>query len=128
MTQMNRKDKRAFVKEAKKHGIDPTNPDLSIVTSHYESDYIRVHTEASSYVIDLKNKRALRKEGDDASHLSQDSRWYNYETIYSCSVGFPLRMTWYDGDRLLMRQTTTITRVDELSSEDATAWEIAGDL
>jgi hypothetical protein len=27
-----------------------------------------------------------------------------------------------------MRQTTTITRVDELSSEDATAWEIAGDL
>jgi hypothetical protein len=118
MTQLNRKDKRAFVKEAKKHGIDPTNPDLSIVTAHYESDYIRVHTEASSYVIDLRNKRAMRKEGDDAGHLQNDSRWYDYETIFSCSVGFPLRMTWKDGERLILRQTTTNTKVDELTAEE----------
>ena len=119
MTQMNRKDKRAFLRQAKKHGIDPTKPDLGIVTAHYTTDYIQVITEASSYVINLKDKVALRIEGDDASHLHHDSEWYPYEDIYSCSVSFPLRMTWYDGDRLLMRSTTPITQVNEITKEEA---------
>lgn len=117
MTQMNRKDKRAFLKEARKHGIDPNNPDLSIVTAHYKSDYIQVITEASSYIINLKDKVAQRKEGDDASHLHHDSEWYPYEDIYSCSVSFPLRMTWKDGDRLILRETTPIIAVNELDDE-----------
>ena len=118
MTQMNRKSKRAFLRSAKKHGIDPTNPDLSIVTAHFEKDHIQVVTEQSSYIINLRDKLALRIEGDDASHLHHDSEWYPYEDIYSCSVSFPLRMTWKDGDRLIMRTTTPIIAVNELD-EDA---------
>lgn len=117
MTQMNRKDKRAFLRQAKKHGIDPAKPDLSIVTAHYTTDHIQVITEQSSYIINLKDKLALRIEGDDASHLHHDSEWYPYDTIYSCSVGFPLRMTWYDGDRLILRETTLIIAVNELDDE-----------
>lgn len=114
---MNRKDKRAFLRQAKKQGIDPNNVDLSIVTAHYESDYIQVITEQSSYIINLKDKLALRIEGDDAAHLHHDSLWYPYEDIYSCSVSFPLRMTWKDGDRLLLRETTPIIAVNELDDE-----------
>lgn len=117
MTQMNRKDKRAFLKTAKKHGIDPNNPDLSVVTAHYTTDFIQVITEKSSYIINLKDKVAQRKEGDDAAHLHHDSEWYPYETIYSCSVSFPLRMTWKDGDRLILRETTPIIAVNELDDE-----------
>jgi hypothetical protein len=102
------------------------NPDLSIVTHHYNSDYIQVITEKSSYVIDLANKRALRIPGDEASHVEHDSVWYPYEEIYSCSVSFPLRMTWQDGDRLVMRNTTPITVVNELTASEALA--IAGEL
>ena len=98
--------------------------DVSIVTAHYKSDYIQVITEQSSYLIDLKNKRALRIPGDDASHQNADDVWYGYDTIYSCSVSFPLRMTWQDGDNLIMRTTTPITVVNELSASEALA--IAG--
>jgi hypothetical protein len=122
--ELNRKERRAFARSAKRNGVDLDNPDFSIVTAHYTSDYIYVHTEASSYLIDLKNKRALRQRGDEASHLGDvDSRWYEYEHIFSCSVSFPLRMTWKDGDRLILRETTPITRVDELSDEEALAVE-----
>ncbi len=114
---MNRKDKRAFLREAKKHGIDPNKPDLSVVTAHYQTDHIQVVTEQSSYIINLKDKLALRVEGDDASHLHNDDQWYPYEDIYSCSVSFPLRMTWKDGDRLIMRTTTPIIAVNELDEE-----------
>lgn len=117
MTEMNRKDKRLFLRQAKKHGIDPNKPDLSIVTSHYKTDHIQVITEQSSYIINLKDKVALRVEGDDASHLHHDEEWYPYEDIYSCSVSFPLRMTWKDGDRLIMRTTTPIIAVNELDDE-----------
>lgn len=116
---MNRKSKRLFLRKAKKHGFDPNNPDLSVVTAHYKTRYIQVVTEQSSYIIDLENKVAQRKEGDDASHLHHDSEWYPYENIYSCSVSFPLRMTWKDGDRLIMRTTTPIIAVNELSDDDA---------
>lgn len=116
---LNRRDRRSFLRKAKKHGIDPNKPDLSVVTAHYTTDIIQVVTEASSYIINLKEKVALRIEGDDASHLHHDSQWYPYEDIYSCSVSFPLRMTWKDGDRLIMRTTTPIIAVNELSDEDA---------
>ncbi len=117
MSELNRKDKRALLRQAKKNGIDPNNPDLSIVTAHYKTDYIQVITEQSSYVINLKDKLALRVDGDDASHLNHDGEWYPYEDIYSCSVSFPLRMTWKDGDRLIMRTTTPIIAVNELDDE-----------
>jgi hypothetical protein len=123
---MNRKDYRTFRKFAKRKGVDVENPDFSIVTQPYNSDYIQVITEQSSYLIDLKNKRALRIAGDDASHSASDSQWYEYDEIYSCSVSFPLRMTWKDGDRLIMRTTTPITLVNELSASEALA--IAGTL
>ena len=50
---MNRESFRKYAKYAKSKGIDVNNPDLSIVTHHYKSDYIQVITEKSSYVIDL---------------------------------------------------------------------------
>jgi len=106
--------------------MDVDNPDLGIVTHHYESDYIQVITEQSSYLIDLKDKRALRIPGDEASHQNNDDIWYEYDTIYSCSVSFPLRMTWKSGDDLIMRTTTPITVVNELSASEALA--IAGRL
>jgi hypothetical protein len=117
MTEMNRRDKRSLLRQAKKHGIDPTKPDLSVVTAHYTKDYIQVVTEKSSYIINLKDKLALRVDGDDASHLTHDTEWYPYEDIYSCSVSFPLRMTWKDGDRLILRESTTIIAVNELDDE-----------
>jgi len=123
---MNRESFRKYVKYAKSKGIDVNNPDMSIVTHHYESDYIQVITEQSSYVIDLKNKRALRIPGDDAAHVDTEGLWYEYDQIYSCSVSFPLRMTWKDGDRLIMRTSTPITVVNELTASEALA--IAGDL
>jgi len=123
---VNRSESRKFKKYAKTKGVDVDNPDLSIVTHHYESDYIQVITEQSSYVIDLKNKRALRIPGDEASHANDDSLWYAYEVIYSCSVSYPLRMTWKNGDALVMRTTTPITVVNELSASEALA--IAGRL
>ena len=123
---MNRESFRKYVKYAKSKGIDVNNPDMSIVTHHYESDYIQVITEQSSYLIDLKGKRALRIPGDDASHQNNDDIWYEYDTIYSCSVSFPLRMTWKNGDDLVMRTTTPITIVIELSASEALA--IAGKL
>jgi hypothetical protein len=104
--------------------LNAEDVDVSIVTAHYKSDYIQVITEQSSYLIDLKNKRALRIPGDDASHQNADDVWYGYDTIYSCSVSFPLRMTWQDGDNLIMRTTTPITVVNELSASEALA--IAG--
>jgi hypothetical protein len=123
---MNRESFRKYAKYAKSKGIDVNNPDMSIVTQHYESDYIQVITEQSSYVIDLKNKRALRIPGDDAAHVETEGLWYEYDQIYSCSVSFPLRMTWKDGDRLIMRTSTPITVVNELTASEALA--IAGDL
>jgi hypothetical protein len=123
---MNREQSRRFKRYAKTRGVDVDNPDLSIVTHHYNSDYIQVITEQSSYVIDLANKRALRIPGDDASHVEHDSVWYPYEEIYSCSVSFPLRMTWKNGDDLVMRTTTPITVVNELTASEAFA--IAGEL
>lgn len=126
MSAMNRGDFRKFKRYAKKKGMDVDNPDLGIVTHHYESDYIQVITEQSSYLIDLKGKRALRIPGDDASHQNNDDIWYEYDTIYSCSVSFPLRMTWNNGDALVMRTTTPITVVNELSASEALA--IAGRL
>jgi hypothetical protein len=123
---MNRESFRKYVKYAKSKGIDVNNPDLSIVTHHYESDYIQVITEQSSYLIDLKGKRALRIPGDEASHQNNGDIWYEYDTIYSCSVSFPLRMTWKNGDDLIMRTTTPITVVNELSASEALA--IAGRL
>lgn len=123
---MNRESFRKYVKYAKSKGIDVNNPDLSIVTHHYKSEYIQVITEKSSYVIDLARKRALRIPGDEASHIEHDSKWYPYEEIYSCSVSFPLRMTWQDADRLVMRTTTPITVVNELTASEALA--IAGEL
>ena len=123
---MNRESFRKYVKYAKSKGIDVNNPDMSIVTHHYESDYIQVITEQSSYLIDLKGKRALRIPGDDASHQNNDDIWYEYDTIYSCSVSFPLRMTWKNGDDLVMRTTTPITVVNELSASEALA--LAGEL
>ena len=110
---MKRKERRNNAMMARKLGIDLDNPDLSIVTAHYTTKYIRVTTQESSYVINLEDRRAMRKEGDEASHLLNDSEWYDYDEIYSCSVGFPLRMTWYDGERLLLRETTLITEVLE---------------
>ena len=123
---MNRESFRKYAKYAKSKGIDVNNPDMGIVTYHYESDYIQVITEQSSYLIDLKSKRALRIPGDDASHQNNDDIWYEYDTIYSCSVSFPLRMTWKNGDDLVMRTTTPITIVNELSASEALA--IAGKL
>ena len=123
---MNRKDFRSAKRFAKKKGVNLEDPDMSIVTQVYQSDYIQVITEQSSYLIDLKNKRALRIPGDDASHQNTDDIWYGYDTIYSCSVSFPLRMTWQDGDNLIMRTTTPITLVNELSASEALA--IAGKL
>jgi hypothetical protein len=123
---MNRHEFRKVKRFAKKKGVDVDNLDMSIVTQHYESDYIQVITEQSSYLIDLKNKRALRIPGDDASHQNADDVWYGYDTIYSCSVSFPLRMTWQDGGNLIMRTTTPITVVNELSASEALA--IAGRL
>lgn len=123
---MNRREYRTFRKFAKKKGVDVDNPDFSIVTQPYNSDYIQVLTEKSSYLIDLKGKRALRIPGDDASHVENDTKWYEYDEIYSCSVSFPLRMTWKDGDRLIMRTTTPITLVNELTASEALA--IAGEL
>ena len=123
---MNRESFRKYVKYAKSKGIDVNNPDMSIVTQHYKTDYIQVITEQSSYVIDLKNKRALRIPGDDAAHVDTEGLWYEYDQIYSCSVSFPLRMTWKDGDRLIMRTSTPITVVNELTASEALA--IAGDL
>jgi hypothetical protein len=123
---MNRKDFRSAKRFAKRKGVNLEDPDMSIVTQVYQSDYIQVITEQSSYLIDLKNKRALRIPGDDASHQSTDDIWYGYDTIYSCSVSFPLRMTWQDGDNLIMRTTTPITLVNELSASEALA--IAGRL
>ena len=55
---MNREDKRRAVKFARQRGVSVNKPDLSIVTAHHESDYIQVITEQSSYIIDLKSKRA----------------------------------------------------------------------
>lgn len=112
---MNRKEKRYVLRRAKKHGIDPNKPDLSVVTAHYTTRYIEVITEKSSYVIDLEDRRAKRIEGDEASHLHHDGEWYPYEDIYSCSVSFPLRMTWKDGDRLILRETTPIIKVNEIA-------------
>ena len=123
---MNRKDFRSAKRFAKKKGVNLEDPDMSIVTQVYQSDYIQVITEQSSYLIDLKGKRALRIPGDDASHQNTDDIWYGYDTIYSCSVSFPLRMTWQDGDNLIMRTTTPITVVNELSASEALA--IAGRL
>jgi hypothetical protein len=114
---VNRQERRKAARFVRSKGIDVTNPDLGVVTAHYESDHIQVVTEASSYIINLRDKLVLRIEGDDASHLHHDSEWYPYEDIYSCSVSFPLRMTWKDGDRLLMRTTTTIIAVNELDAE-----------
>ena len=116
---MNREDKRRAVKFARQRGVSVNKPDLSIVTAHHESDYIQVITEQSSYIIDLKSKRALRIPGDEASHLEDEGQWYEYEDIYSCSVSFPLRMTWKNQDRLIMRTTTPITEVNELTHEEA---------
>jgi hypothetical protein len=123
---VNRKDFRSAKRFAKKKGVNLEDPDMSIVTQVYQSDYIQVITEQSSYLIDLKGKRALRIPGDDASHQNTDDIWYGYDTIYSCSVSFPLRMTWQDGDNLIMRTTTPITVVNELSASEALA--IAGRL
>jgi hypothetical protein len=123
---VNRKDFRSAKRFAKKKGVNLEDPDMSIVTQVYQSDYIQVITEQSSYLIDLKGKRALRIPGDDASHQSTDDIWYGYDTIYSCSVSFPLRMTWQDGDNLIMRTTTPITLVNELTASEALA--IAGEL
>jgi hypothetical protein len=123
---MNRHEFRKVKRFAKKKGVDVDNLDMSIVTQPYTSDYIQVITEQSSYLIDLKNKRALRIPGDDASHTDSDDKWYAYDTIYSCSVSFPLRMTWQDGDNLIMRTTTPITLVNELSASEALG--IAGEL
>jgi hypothetical protein len=123
---VNREEKRHYLHEAKKLGIDPKNPDFSVVTAHIKSRYIQVITEKSSYVIDLEDKRALRIPGDDAAHTENKDVWYNYDTIYSCSVSFPLRMTWNDGDRLIMRTTTPITVVNEISATEALG--IAGKL
>ena len=123
---MNRQEFRKIKQFAKKKGVDVDNLDMSIVTEHQKSDYIQVITEQSSYLIDLKNKRALRIPGDEASHQNNDDIWYEYDTIYSCSVSFPLRMTWKDGDNLIMRTTTPITVVNELSASEALA--IAGKL
>jgi hypothetical protein len=127
---MSRQERRRIVRRitslAKKHGLDRDEVNLDIVTDPYESDYIQVITEQSSYLIDLKNKRALRIQGDEDAHTEHDSKWYPYESIYSCSVSFPLRMTWRDGDRLIMRTSTPITLVNELSSSEALA--IAGTL
>jgi hypothetical protein len=123
---VNRKDFRSAKRFAKKKGVNLEDPDMSIVTQVYQSDYIQVITEQSSYLIDLKNKRALRIPGDDASHQNTDDIWYGYDTIYSCSVSFPLRMTWQDGDNLIMRTTTPIIVVNELSASEALA--IAGRL
>lgn len=113
---MNRQAKRKVAKFIKSKGIDVTKPDLSMVTAHYKTDLIEVLTEESRYVINLKDKLMLRIEGDDASHLHHDGDWYPYEDIYSCSVSFPLRVTWYDGDRLLMRESTPIIVVNEILS------------
>lgn len=113
---MNRQERRKAAKFIKSKGIDVTKPDLSMVTAHYTTDFIEVITEQSSYIINLRDKLARRKDGDDASHLSHDGEWYPYEDIYSCSVSFPLRMTWYDGDRLIYRESTPIVRVNELES------------
>ena len=113
---MNRQERRKAAKFIKSKGVDVTNPDLSIVTAHYKTDIIEVITEESRYFINLKDKMMRRIGGDDASHLHHDGEWYPYEDIYSCSVSFPLRVTWYDGDRLLMRESTTIIRVNELES------------
>jgi len=126
MNKMNRGEFRKFKKYAKTKGMDVDNPDFGIVTHHYASDYIQVITEQSSYLIDLKGKRALRIPGDEASHQNNDDIWYEYDTIYSCSVSFPLRMTWKNGDDLIMRTTTPITVVNELSTSEALA--IAGRL
>jgi hypothetical protein len=121
---MGRREKRVEMQKllasARRQGIDlnAENPDLSVVTAHIESRYIQVITEKSSYVIDLEEKRALRTPGDDAAHLNDKGVWYSYDTIYSCSVSFPLRMTWHDGDRLIMRTTTPIVEVKELVSLD----------
>jgi len=123
---MNRDDKRRFKKFAAKNGIDVDNFDLSIVTAHFKTRFIQVITEQSSYLIDLEQKRALRIPGDDASHTYTDGDWYQYENIYSCAVTFPLRMDWYDGDRLLLRTTTPITVINELELSEAAA--IAGSL
>lgn len=116
---MNREERRAALKFAKTKGINVVEPDLSIVTAHHKSDYLHVITEQSSYVLNIKDKRALRINGDDASHLHHDGDWYAYEDLFSCSVGFPLRFTWYDGDRLLIRETTFITQVNEITKEEA---------
>jgi len=127
---MGREERRQMMRRitslAKKQGVGTDDINLDIVTDPYESDYIQVITEQSSYLIDLKNKRALRIQGDDAAHVEHDSEWYPYEDIYSCSVSFPLRMTWKDGDRLIMRTSTPITVVNELSAAEALA--IAGKL
>ena len=120
---MGRQEKRNLIAQMKKNGFDPDNPDFSIVTSHFTKRYIQVITEQSSYLIDLEQKRALRIPGDNASHVENDSSWYEYDTIYSCSVSFPLRMTWKDGNRLIMRETTPITVVNELESSEALAIE-----
>ena len=120
---MGRSENRKWMKLAKKKGFDAKNPDFSVVTSHYESRYIKVITAQSSYIIDLQGKRAQRVPGDEASHLNNDSDWYEYDIIYSCSVSFPLRMTWKDGDRLIMRETTPIKEVIELSSEETSPYE-----
>jgi hypothetical protein len=110
---------RAENRKALRFARKLADSDLSVVTAHYKTDYIQVITEQSSYVIDLKNKRALRIAGDEASHLEEDSQWYEYEQIFSCSVSFPLRMTWKNQDRLIMRTTTPITEVNELTEEEA---------
>lgn len=114
---MNREERRNAMRFVKKKGVDVSNPDLSVVTAHYATDHIQVVTEKSSYIINLKDKLALRVDGDDASHLTHDTEWYPYEDIYSCSVSFPLRMTWKDGDRLILRESTTIIAVNELDDE-----------
>lgn len=127
---MSRQERRRMIRRitslAKKQGLGTDEVNLDIVTDPYESDFIQVITEQSSYLIDLKNKRALRIQGDDAAHVAHDSEWYPYEDIYSCSVSFPLRMTWKDGDRLIMRTSTPITVVNELTA--AEAFTIAGSL
>lgn len=113
---MNREQRRKAAKFARSRGIDVTRPDLGVVTAPYKTDYIEVVTEQSRYTINLKDKLMRRIEGDDASHLTHDGDWYPYEDIYSCSVSFPLRVTWYDGDRLLLRETTPILEVIEMES------------
>lgn len=115
---MGRREIRKAKRFARMKGIDLDNPNFDVVMAPYKTGFVKVVTEQSSYIIDIKGHRALRIPGDEASHLNEDSTWYDYETIFSCSVSFPLRMTWYNNDRLIMRETTPIKEVIDLTEEE----------